>query len=55
MTAANFSGRMLAAAKYELLLGLSILRFKPLRGFVTLLQATVTFPVGTLHALSKKL
>ena len=53
--AANFSGRALAAAKYQCLLGFAMLRPSPRRGLVTLLLAIPISSLGVLGVLSKKL
>lgn len=53
--AAYFSGRVLTAAKYQWLLGLAMLRLgNPRRGFLALLQGTLTASFGILGTLSKK-
>jgi tetratricopeptide (TPR) repeat protein len=53
--AANFSGRLLAAVKYDCLLGLAMLRFSPRRGVVMLFKATSSTVIALLCVLSKKL
>lgn len=54
--AAYFSGRVLVAAKYQWLLGLAMLGLRnPRRGFLALLQGTITAFFAILGMLSKKL